>query len=324
MEYDALAERLANRTRSGLSDALADKLKIKAVDAVRGELLASTDGEKGMLGVYLLAVYVVDDTDFFSDGEIYWWSIPALLRKDGTASWSATYGLPNGAPPHDTGDLEWMTNIKLDDPPLLAAIPPDDDVSACVIKLAVYDDDGAVADWPKTMEAGYEALAQCKRDGLKGVDNILSPVRDAIFKALKGQQDDIIVEEDVRLGREDARFGAGFVGALSRLKGRVYYFVKDELRTKTAGPVTVPKGGTATLKLDADPKPGGRLAIFARGASKKGADVSCGVFGELTTDKPFLGDVLDAAKAKAVAEGIKLTATKGDAAVVAYYTPPDR
>jgi len=322
MSYDALAEKLANRTRAGLSDALSDKLKIKSAEAFGAELRASNDGDKGMIGVYLLAVYVIDDTDFFSDGEIYWWSIPALLRKDGTASWSATYGLPNGAPPHDTGDLEWMTNIKLEDPPLLAVIPPDDDVVACTIKLAVYDDDGAVADWAKTMEAGYEALAACKQDGLKGVDNVLSPVREAIFKALKGQQDDIIVEEDLRLARDEARFGLGFIGAISRMKGRVYYYVKDELRTITAGPLTVAKGASATLKIDGEVKAGGRLSVFARGASKKGADVSCGILGDLTTDKPFLGDVLDAAKAKAVNEGIKVSASKGDASVIAFYTPP--
>lgn len=321
MNYDALANRLADRTRIGMSDSLADKLEIKSADAVRGALLATTDGQRGMLGVYLLAVYVVDDTDFWSDGEIYWWSVPALVKKNGGVTWNALHGLPMGAPPHKCGDLEWMTNIALKDPPLLAVIPPDDEVSACVIRLAVYDDDGAVADFPKAMEAGYEALSLCKREGLQGADNILSPVREAIFKTLRGEQDDIIVEEDVRLAREDARFGVGFVGSLSKPKGRVYYLVKDELRTITAGPVGLHKGETQTLKFDVPVKPGGRFAAFARGAAK-GAEVSCGVLGDLTTNKPFLGEVLDAAKAAAINAGIAVSA-KGDASVVMFYTPPE-
>lgn len=320
MEYDALAERLADRTRLGMSDSLADKLKIKSLDAFRGELMASTEGTRGMLGVYLLAIYVVDDTDFWSDGEIYWWSIPAVVRKDGNAGWNALHGLPAGAPPHKCGDLEWMTNVALKSPPLLAVIPPDDDVASCVIRLAVYDDDGAAADFPKAMEAGYEALSACKREGLKGADNILSPVREAIFKTLRGEQDDIIVEEDLKLAQEDGRFGVGFVGAITRSKGRVYYFVKDELNTKTAGPIGLHKGQTATLKFDEPVKPGGRIALFARGAQKD-ADVSAGILGDLTTNKPFIGEVLDTAKANAINAGITVS-SKGEASVVMFYTPP--
>ena len=37
---------------------------------LRGQLMAITDGDRGPLGVYLLAIYVVDDTDFFGDGQI--------------------------------------------------------------------------------------------------------------------------------------------------------------------------------------------------------------------------------------------------------------
>ena len=163
-----------------------------------------TDGARGVFGVYLLAVYVIDDTDFWSDGEIYWWTIPALETKSGI-TWSATYGLPNGAPPHKCGDLEWMTNIALKDPPLLAVIPPADaDVVSSVIRVAVYDDDGAIADFPKAMAAGYEALSQCKQSGLTGSASIVTPVRDAIFKSLKGDQDDILVEQDLQLLRGDA------------------------------------------------------------------------------------------------------------------------
>src|SRR6476659_6515962 len=107
MHYEGLAKKLADRTRIGLSDELADKLKLKSEDAIGGALMAMTEENRGVLGVYLLAVYVIDDTDFWSDGEIYWWSIPTLETKGGGVTWSATYGLPNGAPPHKCGDLEW-------------------------------------------------------------------------------------------------------------------------------------------------------------------------------------------------------------------------
>lgn len=99
-----------------------------------------------------------------------------------------------------------------------------------------------------------------------------------------------------------------------------YYFVKDELRTITIGPVTVQKNQTATLKPDQPAKAGGSLAILARGADKK-LEVSFGALGSLTTDKPFLGEVLDAAKAAQLNAGITIS-TNADASVVAFYTPP--
>lgn len=320
MGYDALAARLAERTRIGMSEELADKLKVKAEHAVRGELLAMSDDDRGALGVYLLGVYVIDDTDFWSDGEIYWWSIPTLVSKTGGVTWSASYGLPNGAPPHKCGDLEWMTNIALKDPPLLAVIPPFDEVAACTIQLGVYDDDGAVANFPAAMTAGYETLALCKPTGLVGAKSILGPVRDAIFKALKGEEDDLLLEQELTLRRDDARFGVGFIGSVATTKARVYYFVKDELRTTTLGPISVPKGETMTLRPDAPVKAGSRVAFFARGAGKK-TEVTCGPFGTLTTDKPFHGEVIDASKAAQLSAGITIS-SNADVSVVAFCTPP--
>jgi hypothetical protein len=319
MKYEALAAKLADRSRSGMSDALAGKLGIKTAEAFRGELLAMTDGPHGALGVYLLAVYVIDDTDVWSDGEIYWWSIPALVTKAGTATWGAGQGLPNGAPPQKCGDLEWLTTVALKEPPLLAVIPPDDQVASCVVRVAVYDDDGAPAKFPEAMTAGFEALAQCKREGQKGADNIVVPVREAIFKGLRGEQDDILVEEDLTLRREDARFGVGLIGSLATTKARVYYVVKDELRTVTAGPLALRAGQDETIRFEGPLEAGGRLAIFARAAKRK-ATVTCAI-GELTTDTPFAGKVLDQATAKQLAAGIRVSAT-ADASVVAYYTPP--
>lgn len=321
MHYEGLAKKLADRTRIGLSDELADKLKLKSEDAIGGALMAMTEDQRGVLGVYLLAVYVIDDTDFWSDGEIYWWSIPTLETKGGGVMWNATYGLPNGAPPHKCGDLEWMTNIALKDPPLLAVIPQTDpDVIVSTTRIAVYDDDGAIADFPKSMAAGYEALSQCKETGLTGTSAISGPVRDAIFKTLRGEQDDILVEEDIVLKRVDARFGVGFIGSVATTKARVYYFVKDELRTQTLGPVSLKKGDTTTLKPDSPVASGGSIAIFARGADKK-TEVTVGTFGTLSTDKPFLGDVLDSKKAAELNAGLKID-SNAEVSLVAYYTPP--
>src|SRR5262245_55265366 len=109
MAHDQLATLLADRTRVGMTEELAAKLHLKDENAMRGALLAMQEGKRGPLGIYLLTVFVVDDTDFWSDGEIYWWSVPALLHKDGTVSWNATHGLPAGAAPHSCGSLEWMT-----------------------------------------------------------------------------------------------------------------------------------------------------------------------------------------------------------------------
>jgi hypothetical protein len=301
-----------------MSAAIAEKLKLKSEEAVRGQLMAMTDGDRGPLGVYLLAVYVVDDTDFFDDGEIYWWSIPVLVDKKGQASWSEVSGLPSGGVPHKCGSLEWMTNLSLQDPPLLAVIPEtDSEVAACVLRLAIYDDDGKPADVPAALGEGFGALAACKREGLPGAAQIITPVRDAIYRSLKAEGDDVLLDEDVTIRRgESVRFSVGLVGSTINAKARAYYFVKDELRTETAGPIVLRKGETSRLAFMAEPQSGGRLSIFARGG-----DVQCALFGELTTDKPFAGKVLDEALAKTLAAGFEVTG-RGAAKVIAFYTPP--
>ena len=76
------------------------------------------------------------------------------------------------------------------------------------------------------------------------------------------------------------------------------------------------KGEEARLVFASDMQPGGRVAVFARGA-----DVKCPALGELTTDRPFAGKVLDTATAKTLARGIEVTGA-GAAKIVAFYTPP--
>ena len=144
MGLEDLAKRLASTNRIGLTEELAKRLNIASEDVTRGRLMAQTEGDRSHLGVYLLACYVVDDTDFWGDGEIYWWSIPTIVEKEGKVRKNPLAGLPNGAPPHKCGDHEWMTNLRLSNPPLLAIIPPGDDVQSCIVRLAIYDDDGDI------------------------------------------------------------------------------------------------------------------------------------------------------------------------------------
>lgn len=314
---DALAKVLADRGRIGLTPDLADRLKLRAEDALRGQLLSEEEEDRGHFGVYLLGAYVVDDTDVWGDGEIYWWSIPTLVERSGKAIWSTTSGLPSGAPPHKVGSLEWMTNFSLADPPLLALIPPFDELNAAVIRLAFYDDDGELADVPRAISAGLEMLAGFSREPQPGPDQIILPIREAIFKSLKAGEDDILIDQDLILRRGEAsRYGAGLVGSLINSMVRIYYFVRDEQRTLQAGPFVLHKGQIERVRFSTPLAAGGKIAIFARGA-----EVNISSFGTLGTDTPFLNRALDANQAMTLSEGFNLNGS-GPAKVIAFYTPP--
>lgn len=317
MSLDDLSKHLSNPARIGLNEELQKKLGIATADATRGRLMAEVDDNRGHLGVYLLAAYVIDDTDLWGDGEIYWWSIPVLQRKGNKAQKSVLHTLPIGEAPHKVGSLEWMTNLSLSEPALLAAIPPDDSIESCVIRLAFYDDDGAVADVPKAMTAGLEALAEISNIELTGTEQIITPVRDAIWKSLRAEQDDILIDQDVALRRgEVGRFGAGMVGSIVNSMIRVYYFVKDEQKTEQFGPIMLHKGQVENVKFKQALKGGGRLALFARGA-----DITCASFGDLSTDLPFQNRIIDARNEGGLEQGFNVQAT-GPAKLIAYYTPP--
>jgi hypothetical protein len=316
MGLDDVAQRLSDPNRIGLNEALAKRLGIASEDVMRGRLMAEMEGEDSHLGVYLLAAYVVDDTDFWGDGEIYWWSIPALVTAGSKVSKNPLVGLPNGEAPHKVGSLEWMTNISLAKPPLLAVIPPASDVDSCVVRIGFYDDDGAKADLPKAMTAGLEALAAISDGELPGPDQIVTPVREAIYKALRAEQDDILVDQDIVLRRgEVVRFGRGMIGSVVNAMARVYYFVRDERKTEQFGPIALHKGQIETVKFSQPLKAGGRLALFARGA-----DVSCSAFGDLSTDLPFQNRVIEARHEGGLENGFNVAGT-GAAKLVAFYTP---
>src|SRR5688572_13054995 len=83
MKIDEIAKRLCSKEQIGLSDALASKLGLDSEDAVRSKLMAMSDIDRSFLGVYVLGAYVIDDTDFWGDGEIYWWSIPTIVDSSG-------------------------------------------------------------------------------------------------------------------------------------------------------------------------------------------------------------------------------------------------
>jgi hypothetical protein len=269
-------------------------------ELVRGRLLAQLEPGRGHLGVYLLAIYVVDDTDFWGDGEIYWWSIPTLVDTTGKVRKDPLGGLPLGEPPHKCGDHEWLTSLSLHEPPLLAVIPPDESVASCVIRLGIYDDDGDVADLPTAMTAGLEALADLSREPLSGPDQLIAPVRDAVFKSLRADDDDILLDQEVPIRRgEVSRFGCGMVGAVINAMARIYYFVRDEAETHQFGPISLEKGQHERVRFDVPMQQGGRLAIFARGA-----DVLCPALGDLSCDAPFKNRVLSPAQQGELANGV--------------------
>ncbi|MBW2526981.1 MAG: hypothetical protein JRI23_22560 [Deltaproteobacteria bacterium] len=319
MKLDKLVQHLTNPAHIGLTAELRERLGVASPDVVRGKLLAEVEEDHSHLGVYMLGCYVVDDTDFWSDGEIYWWSIPTLIGKDGKVQKSPIGGLPNGAPPHKCGDHEWMTNMSLGDPPLWAIIPPTEDVQSCVVRLGVYDDDGDVADMPGAMTAGHEAFAAISTEPLSGPEQIISPVREAIWTSLKADQDDILIEQDVPIRRgEVVRFGRGMIGAVINAMARVYYVVRDEDETVQFGPVSLDRGQIETVKFDIPMKRGGRVAVFARGA-----DVSCTALGDLHTDVPFKNRVLTQKQEEELANGFNVVGS-GPAKFIAYYTPAPR
>ncbi len=316
MGLEDIAARIADPNHIGLNEDLKKKLGLVSPEATRGRLMAQMEGDRSHLGVYLVGVYVVDDTDFWGDGEIYWWSIPTIVREGGKVARNPLNGLPSGEAPHKVGSLEWMTNISLSKPPLWAVIPPDPAVESCVIRIGFYDDDGAKADVPKAMEAGLEALAAVSDGDLPGSDQIITPVREAIWKSLRAEQDDILVDQEVTLRRgEIVHFSRGMIGSIVNAMARVYYFVKDEERTEQFGPIALHKGQVETIKFKEPMRAGGRLSLFSRGA-----DVICTAFGDLNTDLPFQNRVIDARHETALERGFEVRGT-GPAKLVAYYTP---
>ncbi len=317
MGLDDLAKKLSDPSRVGLTPELVDKLGIRDADVTRGRLMAQMDDSGAYLGVYMLACYVVDDTDFWGDGEIYWWSIPAMVDRDGKVNPSVLHGLPTGMPPHKCGSLEWMTNLSLAEPPLLAVVPPDDAVHSCVIRLAIYDDDGKPADLAASITAGLEAFSAIAKGSHAGPDNIVAPVRDAIWKGLRAEQDDILIDQDLVLRRgESVNFHRGMIGSIINAMARVYYFVQDEEKTERFGPLNLHKGQVETVKFKTPLQGGGRLALFSRGAT-----VTCSAFGELDTDTPFVNKIIDSHHESALADGFNVVGT-GPAKFVAFYTPP--
>lgn len=279
-------------------------------------MLAETESDQSHLGVYLLGAYVVDDTDLWGDGEIYWWSIPALVRSDGSVKKNPLHGIPMGEPPHKVGSLEWMTNFSLAEPPLLAVIPPLADLKSCVLRIAFYDDDGAAADLKKALTAALEAYAGIGDAPVSGAEQIITPVRNAIWTSLKGDEDDILVDQDVIIRRGEALyFGSGMIASLVNGKVRVYYLVRNEARTEQFGPIALHKGQMETVKFNQPMRGSGKLALFARGA-----DVSCSAFGDLSTDQPFINRIIESRQEGGLEQGFSITGT-GPAKFVAFYTP---
>jgi hypothetical protein len=145
----------------------------------------------------------------------------------------------------------------------------------------------------------------------------VAPVRQAIWKSLDADEDDILVDQDIVLRRgEVSRFGAGMLSSVINAMARVYYFVKDEEKTEQFGPIALHKGQTETVKFNQRLRGGGRLALFARGA-----DVACSAFGDLTNDQPFINRIIDSRQEGGLEQGFNVIGA-GPAKFIAFYTPP--
>ncbi|HTM45264.1 MAG TPA: hypothetical protein VL137_09940 [Polyangiaceae bacterium] len=317
MKLEGLASKLSDINQLGLTPALRERLGIANADVTRGRLMAQADDARSHLGVYLLAAFVVDDTDAWGDGEIYWWCIPAMVGADGQVRKNVLHHLPSGAAPHKVGSLEWMSNISLGEPPLLAVIPPDSDLKTCALRLGFYDDDGKPADIEAAMKSGLEAWAQLSDQSLPGQEQIFLPVRQAIWTALNAAEDDILLEQDwlMRKG-ESVPFGAGMIDSLINAKIRLYLLVRDEQHTEQFGPVQLHKGQSETVRFSQPMRSGGRLALFARGA-----DVHCTSFGDLSADMPFQNRVILGSQEAQLQQGFSVVGN-GPAKFIAFYTPP--
>jgi hypothetical protein len=317
MKLEGLAKKLSDPERLGLTAQLCERLGIANADVTRGRLMAQMDEPRSHMGVYLLAAFVVDDTDLWGDGSVYWWCIPTLVDDAGKVRKNVLHGLPSGAVPHKVGSLEWMSNISLADPPLLAAIPPEAGLKSCALRLAFYDDDGKPANVPAALTKGLEAWAEVSSDALSGSDQIVLPVRQAIWDALHAAEDDILVEQDwaVRRG-ESIPFGAGMIESLINAKIRLYMLVKDENKTEQFGPIQLHKGQTETITFKQPMRGGGRIALFSRGA-----DVNCSTFGELNLDTPFQNRIILSNQEGQLQNGFAITGT-GPAKFTAFYTVP--
>lgn len=316
MDLDALAQHLSDKSRIGLTDLLCKDIGIVDESTMRGRLLAQLEGERGHLVVQFLACFVIDDTDFFGDGEIYWWSIPTITDAEGKVRKNPAHGLPTGMGPHKCGDREWMTNISLAKPPTWAVIPPGSEANGCTIRLGIYDDDRAPADVTGAITEGLQAYTQISDEALSGPAQIINPVRDAIYAHLKAEDDDILIDQDVLIRAGDVtKFGAGIIGSVINNMACAYYFVRDTKNTHQFGPVTLHKGQTEQVKFDVPIERGGRIAIFARGH-----DVNCPRFGELNVDQPFINRVVDARQQDELKDGFEVMGT-GPAKLIAFYTP---
>ncbi len=310
-----LAKTLSDTSRLGLDAELAKRLGVRAADATRGALMAQLEGARSHLAVHLLAAFVVDDTDIVGKGEVYWWSIPTLLDASGVSSWDALAGLPTGEPPRKVGSKEWMDGRWLARPPLLAVIAPDDAITHATVRLALYDDDRAPADLPAGLRAGLEALAALPRSGPGGAARVVGPVRTAILAALRAEEDDMLLDQDVTFTRSD-EFGRGFIGSTLSANARAYYLVRDVRRTEAATPLDLVRGQTETVKFSEPMRRGGRLSVLATGAAVQGRAI-----GELGTEMPFANLVIDSAAERELASGLTVVSS-GTAQLAAFYTAP--
>lgn len=267
------------------------------------DLGAAMDRAGALFGVYLLAVYVIDDADLFGDGEVYWFSIPALVSGDGGET-RPSFAMPRGARPVRCGSKQWLSSVSLARPPLLAVVPDMDEVDALAIHLGLFDDDGKPADVERALG-----------DAARLEEPLLEQIALATHRALGSDGDDLLLEQRVDLART-ARYGVGFVTSVISRRARVFLITKDELASEVCGPVRVRVGPGETIRFRSPILVGGRMAFFARGS-----EVAIAGVGTLSDEAPFFNRAIDPSLADAASAGLPVTSA-GVSEIVALYTPP--
>lgn len=314
MASQQLALSLVRADRLGMTPEVARSLGVES-EAETAALLTKIASESaGLLGVYLLGVFVIDDTDLWSDGELYWFSIPTLVKRGG-AEMRTTWGLPDAAEPVQCGSGSWLSSVDLDHPPLLAIVPLWDDVESCVIRFGLYDDDVLPANIGGAAAALFAELTSAPREATSASE-LVGPLAERFLERAGAAQDDVLHDREIEIARAGAaRFSAGFVASSVTAKARVHLFVRDEQKTEQAGPVSVFPGHGARIHFGSRLVPGARICFFACGA-----DVTISSIGVLGESGPFLNRTVDAKLAEASEEGFVIHSV-GRATVVAFYTP---
>ncbi len=309
MTLSSRTRRTAREVVRGLVARLApdddDPVRVAVFDpaAAERDLAAAMAGAGSLFGVYLLAVYVIDDAELFGDGEVYWFSIPALVSARGDEA-RPSFARPFGARPISCGSKRWLGSVGLARPPLLAVVPDSGEFDALAIHLGILDDDGKPADVERALD-----------DAAKAEGTGLAQVVQVVHRSLGSDGDDLLLEQRIQLARS-ARYGVGFITSVISKNARAYLVTRDEPASEAWGPTAVAAGPGETIRFPSPILVGGRMAFFARGS-----EVAIAGVGALSDEAPFFNRAIDPSLAEAASAGLAVTSA-GRSEILALYTPP--